>query len=120
MLLVENDVVFITRGDDAELEVNIVDGDGDAYTMVDGDKLVLTVRELPDFASPVMFTVESASNRIILSHDDTADAEVGRYSADIELHSGGLRRTIWPKLEDGARYKVRNFRNFIVMPEVTQ
>lgn len=120
MLLVENDIIYLTRGDDAELEVNIVDGDGNAYTMQDGDKLVLTVRELPEFTSPVMFTVEAASKRIILSHDDTADAEVGRYSADIELRSGGLRRTIWPKLEEGSRYKVKNFRNFVLMPEVTQ
>lgn len=120
MLLIEKDVIYITRGDDAELEVSITDGDGNAYTMADGDTLALTVRELPDFTSPVMFTVESATNRIILSHDDTADAEVGRYSADIELHSGGLRRTIWPKLEEGSRYKVKNFRNFVLMPEVTQ
>lgn len=120
MLLVENDIIYLTRGDDAELEVNILDGDGNAYTMSDGDKLVLTVRELPEFTSPVMFTVESASKRIILSHDDTADAEVGRYSADIELRSGGLRRTIWPKLEEGSRYRVKNFRNFVLMPEVTQ
>ncbi len=120
MLLIEKDIIYLTRGDDAELEVNIVDGDGGEYTMSEGDKLVLTVRELPEFTSPVMFAVESTSSRIILSHDDTANAEVGRYSADIELRSGGLRRTIWPKLEDGARYKVRNFRNFIIMPEVTQ
>ena len=120
MFKVEDNVIYLTRGDDAELEVSITDGAGTAYTMQDGDTLTLTVRELPSFDSAVIFSVSSETNRIILSHADTADAEVGRYSADIELVSEGKRRTVWPELEDSERYKVKNFRNFVIMPEVTE
>ncbi len=120
MFKVEDSVVYITRGDDAELEVSITDGAGAAYTMQDGDTLTLTVRELPSFDSAVVFSVSSADNRIILSHADTANAEVGRYSADIELVSDGKRRTVWPELESSDRYKVKNFKNFVIMPEVSE
>ena len=120
MLKIVDNAICITRGDDAELEVNIVDGEGTAYTMQDGDKLVLTVRELPDFDSAVVCQIESETNRIIISHADTAYAEVGRYSADIELIADGKHRTVYPTLEDSEMYKVKNFRNFIIMPEVTE
>lgn len=120
MLLIEKDIIYITRGDDAEFEVNVVDAEGELYTMVDGDELIFTVREIPDYESPVIFSVKSTSPSITLSHDDTENVDVGRYSADIELRTGGLRRTIWPMLSEGARYRVKNFRNFVVMPGVTQ
>ena len=120
MFFVEDNVIYITRGDDAELEVSITDGEGTAYTMQDGDVLTLTVRELPDFDSEAVCKIDSETNRIIFSHADTADAEAGRYSADIQLTSEGKRRTVWPELEDSERYKVKNFRNFVIMPEVTE
>lgn len=119
MLLIEDDVIYLTRGDDAEIEITITDGDGAAYTMADGDTLTLTVRSLPDADSPVVFSVTSDTSRLILSHADTADADVGKYSADVELISGGFRRTVWPKLDEGTRGKVRSFKNFVIMPEVT-
>lgn len=120
MLLIEDDVIYLTRGDDAEIEIAITDGDGAAYAMQDGDTLTLTVRSLPDAGSPVVFSVTSDTPRLILSHADTADADVGKYSADVELISGGFRRTVWPTLDEGARGKVRSFKNFVIMPEVTQ
>lgn len=119
MLLIQDDIVYLTRGDDAEIEVNIRDGDGNDYEMQDGDTLTLTVRELPDLSSNVVFTVASSTNRIPISHADTDNADVGRYSMDIELITSGLRRTIFPTLEKDVRSRVRNFRNFIIMPEVT-
>lgn len=120
MLLIEDDVIYLTRGDDAEFDIDIQDEDGNAYEMRDGDRLILTVRALPSAESDVVFQVESDSNRITIAHADTAEAQVGGYSADIELRSGGLIRTIWPKPEGSMRYVVTNFKNFIIMPEVTQ
>lgn len=120
MLLIEDDVIYLTRGDDAEFEITIQDEDGNAYEMRDGDKLVMQVRALPSEESESVFKVESDSNQITISHDDTSGAQVGMYSADIELQSGGSRRTIWPLLNKRKRSKVNNFENFIIMPEVTQ
>lgn len=120
MLLIEDNVVYLTRGDDAEIEVRITDGDGAEYTMREDDRMVLTVRELPEATSAVLLSVESESNRLALDHDATANMDVGRYSADIELRIGTVRKTIWPELDGRARYSIRNYRNFVIMPEVTQ
>lgn len=120
MLLIEDNVIYLTRGDDAELGIEIHDEDGTAYEMQKGDVLVMTVREKPSAQSNVVFQVESETNQITIAHADTADKEVGRYSADIELRSGGKIHTIWPTLDGGNRYRENNFRNFIIMPEVTQ
>lgn len=119
MFKIEDDVIYLTRGDDAEIEVSITDTDGTVYEMADGDVLTLTVRALPDAESPVVFTVRSDSTRIVITHADTADAAVGRYSADVQLTASGLRRTVWPDLEGSSRYSVKNLKNFVVMPEVT-
>ena len=120
MLLIEDGVIYITRGDDAEIEVDIRDGEGTPYTLEEGSKLVLTVREKPEATSEILLRIESDSNRIALPHEDTTSIAVGRYSADIELRIGNLIYTIWPELEGSARYAIKNYRNFVIMPEVTR
>ena len=41
-------------------------------------------------------------------------------SADIQLTTAdGEVHTVYPRLEGKARYRERNFKNFIIMPEVT-
>lgn len=51
---------------------------------------------------------------------DTEDIDPGRYSADLQLTTGdGKRYTFWPELEGMSRYMVKNFANFVIMPEVT-
>lgn len=122
MLLIEDDVIYLTRGDDAEFEITIQDEDGNAYQMREGDKLILTVRTqpLPNAKSEMILQVESETNQFTIAHADTAEAQVGKHSADIELRSGGLIRTIWPQLEGRLRYNAINFANFVIMPEVTQ
>ena len=37
MLLIEDNVIYLTRGDDAEFGIEIHDEDGTAYEMQDGD-----------------------------------------------------------------------------------
>ena len=122
MLKVEDNVVYITKGDDAVLEMQPVIETGAAYEMQPGDVLTLTVREQPVAESEVLMQIHSApgSQRIVIQHDDTANVAVGRYSADIQLTTeDGKRYTLWPELEGSAQYSVKNFRNFCVMPEVT-
>ena len=123
MLYLEDNILYLTKGDDGALEMtSITDAQGKEYEMQPGDTLTLTVRETPTLDSPVIF--ESASlpgvNRMIVRAADTANAEAGRYSADIQLTTAdGLRFTIWPSIEGSARYKTSNLKNFIIMPEVT-
>ena len=115
----ETDAIYLTRGDDAALDVTLKNASGSAYTMQAGDTLTLTVRRTPADAD-VVLEVTSGSTRLLISHDDTATAQVGAYSADIQLISGGQRLTIWPSLDGRSRSTEANFKNFILMPEVTR
>lgn len=120
MFWIEDDVVYITRGDDAALDVSIRTENGGTYTMQEGDLLTMTVRKRPDDDDEVVFTTHSATGRLLISHVDTASAEPGAYSADVQLTmASGHRRTVWPELTGKLRRSTRNFENFIIMPEVT-
>lgn len=124
MLIIEDGAISITKGDDAALNVDIAAGEsGDqAYEMGENDVLTLTVREQPSTDFPVLLQVNGlpGSKRILIRSADTEGLEPGRYSADVQLTDGnGNIYTVWPELEGSARYKVKNLKNFIIMPEVT-
>jgi len=122
MLFIENEKVYITKGDNAALDVAIEDESGTAYTMRSGDTLTMTVRELPTAASEILLQIRSAdaSNRLVFLPADTNSIAVGAYSCDVQLNtSDGKVYTVYPMLDDTRRTKIKNFKNFIVMPEVS-
>ena len=120
---VENDVIYITKGDDAVLEItSIATEGGEEYALQDTDVLTLTVRALPSAQIPALIQIDAlpGSRRIVFSHDDTAELDVGRYSADVQLTTAeGKRYTVWPTITGSGRYVVKNLNNFVIMPEVT-
>ena len=120
---IESDVIYLTKGDDAVLEISsIAAEDGSQYEMQAGDVLTLTVRALPSADSPALIQIDSLPgvNRIVLRHEDTAELDVGRYSADVQLTTAeGMRHTVWPTIAGSGRYVVKNLNNFVIMPEVT-
>ena len=120
---IESNVIYLTKGDDAVLEVSSIATEGGTeYELQPEDVLTLTVRALPSAASPVLMQIDSApgSRRIVFSHADTAELDVGRYSADVQLTTAeGKRYTVWPTIMGSGRYVVKNLNNFVIMPEVT-
>ncbi len=120
---IESDVIYLTKGDDAVLEVSsIATEGGEEYVLQETDVLTLTVRVLPSAQSPALLQVDAlpGSRRIVFSHADTADLDVGRYSADVQLTTAeGKRYTVWPTITGSGRYVVKNLNNFVIMPEVT-
>ena len=120
---IESDAIYITKGDDAVLEVSSITTDGGGeYALQDADVLTLTVRALPSADSPALIQIDSLPgvNRIVLRHEDTAELNVGRYSADVQLTTAdGKRYTVWPAITGSGRYVVKNLNNFVIMPEVT-
>lgn len=120
---IESDAIYITKGDDAVLEVSSITTDGgEEYALQDADVLTLTVRALPSADSPALIQIDAPPgiNRIVFRHEDTAELNVGRYSADVQLTTAdGRRYTIWPTITGSGRYVAKNFRNFVIMPEVT-
>jgi hypothetical protein len=123
MLYIDGDVISITKGDDAVLEITINRSDGTVYELEPTDTLTLTVREKPCEACPVLLTSTSApgSNRIILTGDGTGVICPGRYSYDVQLNRAeGTRFTVIPDdIEPELRGRGRNWGNFIIMGEVT-
>ena len=119
--------IWLVRGDDERIEVPLyVDSSGELvpYEMRPGDSLTLTVRDVPDAASPIILQVTSAPGQTVIPirHADTKDLPLGRYSADIQLCTAdGLRKTVWPDFEAGNsnRWRARNTRNFYLVSEVT-
>lgn len=121
MLMIEENVVYLTKGDDAVLEISL-GTDGEDYEMTESDVLTLTVREKPSTDYEALLTIDSnpGSNRLVILAKDTENVAVGRYSADVQLTTNdGKIITVWPQLEGSSRYKVKNIKNFIIMPEVT-
>ena len=120
---IESDVIYLTKGDDAVLEVSsITADDGGEYALQEMDVLTLTGRALPSNLSPVLIQIDAlpGSNRIVFRSEDTAELDVGRYSADVQLTTAeGRRYTIWPTIAGSGRYVAKSFKNFIIMPEVT-
>lgn len=120
---IESDVIYITKGDDAVLEVSSIATEGGTeYELQGTDVLTLTVRALPSAQSPALLQVDAlpGSRRIVFSHADTAELDVGRYSADVQLTTAeGKRYTVWPTIAGSGRYVVKNLNNFVIMPEVT-
>lgn len=122
MFYIENDVIYITRGDDAAIDVAayLDEEQSEEYELQDGDKFIFSVRKIASAGSELVFAVESTTGRIVFSHEDTADKEVGKYSADIQLVTAdGKRNTIWPKFEITKPSKEFNYKNFCIMSEVT-
>lgn len=124
----EDGVITMFRGDDVRLvvDLSLVDAEGNStgerYTMQDGDTLTLTVRRQPGAGSPVLFSVTSNSEEILIVPGDTAGLDVGKYSADIQLNHGGRISTVFPllaNLTEAQRSKERPWNNFIITGEVT-
>lgn len=120
---IESDVIYLTKGDDAVLEISsIATEGGEEYVLQETDVLTLTVRAMPSAQSPVLLQIDAlpGSRRIVFDHDATAELDVGRYSADVQLTTAdGKRYTVWPSVSGSSRYVVKSFNNFVLMPEVT-
>lgn len=117
-----NEVVNLTRGDDACLEIPMENSEKKSYTMGETEYLIFGVRRIPNRESELLINIESApgSNRIIFQHADTADLDVGEYSAEAQLMTAeGKRITVWPLPQGRQRIKENiNRKNFVLMPEV--
>lgn len=118
----KNDVINLTRGDDATLTVALYnDDDGSEEQMGDQEYLIFGIREAPTEDAEIILEIQSdpGSNTITIAHNDTNDLAVGFYSAEVQLmRADGRRVTVWPKLTDQQRTSKSNRRNFCLMTEV--
>lgn len=122
MIYIENNVINLTRGDDATLSVSLSTDDGDEYTLGENEYLTFGAKVAPDDSETLLLVrSQTGSNVIVFSHADTESLEVGFYSAEIELMTQDDKRiTVWPKLTGGARTSKTNWKNFCIMSEVVR
>ena len=119
MLKIENGVISLNRGDDVSFIVNLTDETGNAYAMETGDELRLSVKQTAASGDPVLLDTRSVTNVITLTHADTCDLPVGKYSAAIRLsRRGGEVIVVYPTLTSHGRERAWN--NFILDPEVVR
>ena len=87
--------IFLTKGDNAELTIDVIDSDGNARGIYDDDVVVMTVRKHVN--SDVAITKTAIKNTISFIPDDTKSLEAGQYRYDIQLTTfGGNIYTIIP------------------------
>lgn len=123
MIYIENNVINLTRGDDASLSVSLVTDSGDDYQMNENEFLTFGVRTTTENDSPVILQIESehGSNLINFTHAATSEIDVGFYSAEIQLTTrDGKIVTVWPKLTGNTRIAKTNWKNFCIMSEVVR
>lgn len=121
VIYVENNVINLTRGDDAVLTVPLKDLNGREREIGSQEYLIFGLKETPTEESEMLLELRSADgeNTIEFSHSDTNNLEVGFYSAEIQLMTqDGKRITVWPKLTGSNKISKANRKNFCLMTEV--
>lgn len=90
--------ISLTRGDSAEIQVDIVNTvSGSPYEVGANDRLFFTVRKFASKSVPVVIEkVLTGSNIFHVAPEDTADLPTGTYKYDVELRSGADVYTVVP------------------------
>lgn len=81
MYKVENDNIYITRGDSAVLNLSI-----EGYTPAAGDTLTFSVKKnCNDAQALITKDIDTTEMTITIDHEDTANLEFGDYFYDVQL-----------------------------------
>lgn len=107
MFTLANGIMRITKGDTAEIVVDLLD-----YEMASGDKLVFTARQ--KIGSEIWATKESSTNTIKLTPTETKRFAAGKGCYDIELRKANGDVHTLVGLTDSVK------QNLVVYSEVTE
>lgn len=84
MLKVENNIISLTRGDSAFLNVEITNDEGETYELEHGDVCEFTVKKYTS-SENVLIQKEVLNGEIRISPDDTKNLEYGQYVYDVQV-----------------------------------
>ena len=88
--------ITLTKGDNAELTVKIIDSNGVQRGIYDDDVITLTVRKTAD-SEEVALSKTAVDGKITFTPEDTNSLSVGLYYYDIQLTTfGGKIYTVIP------------------------
>lgn len=98
MFTVNNNRIFLTRGDTAELSLSLVDGNGNVYEPTEGDTIYFRLKKYAtSTASEVLISKTADLNLMTISFEptDTIALSFGDYRYEVELvTSGGSHYTV--------------------------
>lgn len=84
MLKVENNTIYLTRGDSANLNVEIINDAGDIYTLEDGDVCEFTVKKYTT-SNEVILKKQITNGEMKINPDDTRNLDYGIYYYDVQV-----------------------------------
>ena len=108
MLVITDNEVRLTRGDNADIQVIIKDLNGDTYELQEGDKLLFTIKRNCKTEDIIIQKDITTDQVISLMHTDTKDLDYGAYVFDVQC-----------TLANGFVYTVIEPHPFILEKEVT-
>lgn len=108
MFYVQGTDIKITRGDNAQLSVDLLNADGSAYVMQTGDKLYLTVNVGARQGEPLLQLLADSQATFRFVPESTKPLEFGKYKYDIQLSTA-----------TGEVYTVIPVSKFEVLEEIT-
>lgn len=103
MFLIAN--IELTRGDTLALHIDLMDDNGEPYTLKDGDDLVLTIKKSTRTPDVIL---QKHGQDVVIEPDDTEPLKYGTYKYDVQL-----------TLADGRVTTVIKPSDFILGEEVT-
>lgn len=84
MVNVNNNNIYITRGDSADIEISITESTGEEYTLQDGDTITFTVKKSTR-ATDAVISKQITDWYVHLAPVDTANLDYGVYVYDCQL-----------------------------------
>lgn len=99
MLKVEDNDIYLTRGDSAQFNIDIVDDNGDVYELEEGDKCEFTVKKRTS-SEEVLIKKEIIDSTFKINPEDTSHLNFGDYIYDVQvtLANGDIYTIIIPSL----------------------
>lgn len=83
MFRIENNKIYLTKGDNAELSIKVYDRDGKEYRVSEEDTLTLTVKKTA--TSAVCIQKAAVDGVFSFTPSDTGSLALGLYLYDIQL-----------------------------------
>lgn len=110
MFEVTNNIITLTRGDYAELDVSLYNQDETPHTLAEGETLTLSVKRKTTDLTPIFQKVLKQGDKpvFVFMPEDTKDLAFGTYRYDVEF-----------KTADGKPDTIITPHDFIIGEEVT-
>ena len=93
MFQIRGDTIFVTRGDSAVFNLDLLDADGNPFALQSGDVLTFTVKKTTSDKDALI--QKNVTDAIVLKPSDTSGLAYGRYAYDLQLtRANGYVETI--------------------------